>query len=51
VSSNCLQWSLLPVPQVLLLLLLRPPLRLIPKPVLQLVILRGLRGLQKPKAS
>jgi hypothetical protein len=48
---HCLRWSLLPVPQVLLLLLLRPPLRLIPKPVLQLVILRGLRGLQKPKAS
>jgi glycosyltransferase involved in cell wall biosynthesis len=48
---HCLRRRLLPVPQVLLLLLLRPPLRLIPKPVLQLVILRGLRGLQKPKTS
>lgn len=48
---HCLRWRLLPLRQALLLLLLRPPLRLMPKPALRLVMLRGLRGLQKPKAS
>jgi len=48
---HCLRWNLLPVPQALLLLLLRPPLRLLPKRALQLVMLRGLRGLQGPTAS
>jgi glycosyltransferase involved in cell wall biosynthesis len=50
---HCLRRRLLPVPQAVLLLLLRPPLRLMPKPALQLVMLRGLRGLrglQGPKA-
>jgi hypothetical protein len=41
---------LLPVPQAVLLLLLRPPLRLLPKPALRLVMLRGLRGLEGPTA-
>jgi glycosyltransferase involved in cell wall biosynthesis len=47
---HCLRWRLLPMPQAVLLLLLRPPLRLMPKPALQLVMLRGLRGLDGPMA-
>ena len=45
---HCLRRRLLPVPQAVLLLLVRPPLRLLPKPALQLVMKRGLRG---PTAS
>ena len=47
---HCLRRRLLPVPQAVLLLLLRPPLRLMPKPALQLVMLQGLRGLLGPTA-
>ena len=46
---HCQRTGLLPLPQVLLLLLLRTPVRLIPKPALRLVMLLGLRKLQPPE--
>jgi glycosyltransferase involved in cell wall biosynthesis len=44
---HCMRSRLLPMPHVVFLLLLRPLLRLMPKPVLHMVMQRGLRG---PKA-